>query len=82
MTRKREPAVSSLPELARGRLLTVQEAAERLNTSVRFPRRLTEERRIFFVHVGRNVRIPESALEAFIAAGLVAPVAPSKRRAA
>ncbi|GHE30302.1 DNA-binding protein [Streptosporangium violaceochromogenes] len=74
--------MSPLPELARGRLLTVEEAAERLNTTVRFPRRLIEERRIFFVHVGRNVRIPEAALDAFIAAGLVAPVARFKRRAA
>ncbi|WP_081937386.1 hypothetical protein [Streptosporangium roseum] len=41
MTRKttHEP-VSLLPESARGRLLTVEEAAERLNTTVRFPRRV------------------------------------------
>ncbi|WP_405395271.1 excisionase family DNA-binding protein [Microbispora hainanensis] len=49
----------------------MKEAAERLNTSERFPRRLIEERRITFVHVGRNVRIPEAALDAFIAAGVV-----------
>ncbi|MEV6041784.1 excisionase family DNA-binding protein [Nonomuraea sp. NPDC052116] len=73
---------SSLPECARGRLLTAQEAAERLNTSVRFPRRLIEERRIAFVHVGRNVRIPEAALEAFIAAGLVEPITTRRRKAA
>ncbi|MGS2646799.1 excisionase family DNA-binding protein [Streptosporangium sp. LJ11] len=58
MTRKtRQEPTSPLPELAQGRLLTVEEAAERLNTSVRFPRRLIEERRIAFIHVGRNVRI-------------------------
>ncbi|MCA2229011.1 excisionase family DNA-binding protein [Nonomuraea aurantiaca] len=74
--------VSLLPEIARGRLLTVEQAAERLNTSVRFPRRLIEERRITFIHVGRNVRIPEAALEAFIAAGLVAPITTRRRRAA
>ncbi|WP_231509246.1 excisionase family DNA-binding protein [Streptosporangium roseum] len=75
MTRKptQEP-VSLLPELAQGKLLTVEEAAERLNTKVRFPRRLIAERRITFVHVGRNVRIPEAALEAFIAAGVVEPI--------
>ncbi|MES9542927.1 hypothetical protein [Actinomadura sp. NPDC000600] len=33
-----------------------------------------EERRIRFVKVGRFVRIPESALHEFIAAGLVEPV--------
>ncbi|GAA4141799.1 MULTISPECIES: excisionase family DNA-binding protein [Actinomadura] len=56
------------------RLLTYDQAAEILNTSPRFPRRLVEERRIRFVHVGRFVRIPESALREFIAAGLVEPV--------
>ncbi|MEU3163786.1 excisionase family DNA-binding protein [Streptosporangium sp. NPDC006930] len=83
MTRKtgQEPA-SPLPELAQGRLLTVEEVAERLNTSVRFPRRLIEERRIAFIHVGRNVRIPEAALEAFIAAGLVEPITTTRRRRA
>ncbi|GGK60986.1 DNA-binding protein [Planomonospora parontospora subsp. parontospora] len=80
MTRT-EPT-SPLPELARGRLLTVEEAAERLNTTVRFPRRLIEERRIAFVHIGRNVRIPEAALEAFIAAGFVEPITTTRRRRA
>ena len=55
------------------RLLTVSEAADILSTSERFPRRLIEERRIRFVRVGRHVRIPESALREFIAAGLVEP---------
>jgi excisionase family DNA binding protein len=66
----------------RGRLLTVEQAAERLNTSVRFPRRLIEERRIAFVHIGRMVRIPESALEDFIRAGLVEPISTGNGRAA
>ncbi|MEV2278979.1 helix-turn-helix domain-containing protein [Nocardiopsis sp. NPDC049922] len=57
-----------------GRLLTVAQAAERLNTSERYPRRLIEERRITFVKLGRHVRIPESALNEFIAAGTVEPV--------
>ena len=56
------------------RLLTVAEAAELLSTSERFPRRLIAERRIRFVRVGRHVRIPESAVREFIAAGLVEPV--------
>ena len=64
------------------RLLTVAEAAERLRTSDRFPRRLISERRIRFVRVGRHVRIPESALQEFIAAGLVEPIRTKKRRAA
>ena len=62
------------------RLLTVAEAAEVLSTTERFPRRLIEQRRIRFVRVGRHVRIPESALREFIAAGLVEPITPRKRK--
>ncbi|MEV4105536.1 excisionase family DNA-binding protein [Nonomuraea sp. NPDC049649] len=64
------------------RLLTVAEVAERLGTSERFPRRLIEERRITFVRLGRKVRIPESVLNDFIAAGLVPPITTRTRRAA
>ena len=56
------------------RLLTVEAAAERLSTSPRFVRRLIAERRIEFVKVGRHVRISESALADFIAAGKVSPL--------
>ncbi|MFV2175396.1 excisionase family DNA-binding protein [Actinomadura sp. LOL_016] len=71
MTRKRDHVTPLAPG---DRLLTYVEAAEVLNTTPRFPRRLVEERRIRFVKVGRFVRIPESALREFIAAGLVEPV--------
>jgi excisionase family DNA binding protein len=64
------------------RLLTVSQAADILSTSERFPRRLIEERRIRFVHVGRHVRIPESALREFIAAGLVEPITTKNRKVA
>ncbi|MFI5976705.1 helix-turn-helix domain-containing protein [Streptomyces sp. NPDC051452] len=53
------------------RLLDVQEVAEVLGTGVRFPRRLIEERRITFVKVGRHVRIPQSAVDEYIAANTV-----------
>jgi excisionase family DNA binding protein len=56
------------------RLLTVEEAADRLNTSARFVRRLVAERRIAFVKLGRHVRISESAIADFIEAGRVPPV--------
>lgn len=56
------------------RLLTLEEAAEILNTKPRFARRLVAERRIRFTHVGRHVRIPESAVREFIEAGMVEPV--------
>jgi excisionase family DNA binding protein len=62
------------PEQCLERLLTVPQVAELLGTTERFPRRLIAERRIRFVRVGRHVRIPESAVAEFIAAGLVEPV--------
>ena len=52
-------------------LLTVEQAAERLNVSPRFVRRLIAERRIAYCKVGRRVRITESDIAAFIAAGRV-----------
>lgn len=61
------------------RLLTVEEVAERLNTTVRFPRRLIEERRIEFVRIGRHVRIAESVLNAYIAACAVTPIKRASR---
>ena len=56
------------------RLLTVEAAADRMSTSVRFIRRLIAERRIEFVKVGRHVRISEAALADFIEAGRVQPM--------
>jgi len=55
------------------RLLTADEAAERLGTGVRFVRRLIAERRIAFVKVGRHVRVSQSALDAFIETNTVQP---------
>jgi excisionase family DNA binding protein len=59
------------------RLLTVAEAAERLGTTERFPRRLIAERRIAFVKLGTGrrspVRIPERAIDELIAASTVEP---------
>jgi excisionase family DNA binding protein len=57
-----------------GRLLTVEAAAERMSTSVRFIRRLIAERRIEFVKVGRHIRISETTLADFIDAGRVQPM--------
>jgi excisionase family DNA binding protein len=51
------------------KLLSPQEAAERLGTSLRF----VFQRRIPFIKVGRHVRIAASDLDAFIAAGRVEP---------
>ncbi|MEU6824075.1 excisionase family DNA-binding protein [Streptomyces atriruber] len=56
------------------RYLSVDQVAELLGTTARFPRRLIEERRIRYVKVGRHVRIPASAVEEFIASHTVEPV--------
>jgi excisionase family DNA binding protein len=52
-------------------LLSVEQAAERLGTSVRFVRRLIAERRITYVKLGRHVRIAARDLDTFVAAGRV-----------
>ena len=52
-------------------LLSVEQAAERLGTSVRFVRRLVFQRRIAYVKLGRHVRITARDLDAFIAASRV-----------
>jgi excisionase family DNA binding protein len=55
-------------------LLSIEQAAERLGTSVRFVRRLIAERRIAYMKIGRHVRIAESDLINYVAAGRVEPV--------
>jgi excisionase family DNA binding protein len=62
------------------RYLSVAEVAEIFGTTVRFPRRLIEERRITYVKVGRHVRIPESAVREFIAAHTLEPRRRSRAR--
>jgi excisionase family DNA binding protein len=52
-------------------LLSIEQAAERLGTSVRFVRRLIAERRIAYVKLGRHVRIAERDLNNFVATGRV-----------
>lgn len=53
------------------RLLRISEAAEYLNVSDRFIRRLVAERRIDFIKVGRFVRIGQDALDSFLSEGTV-----------
>ena len=54
-------------------LLSVEQAAERLGTSVRFVRRLIAERRIAYTKLGRHVRIATRDLDAYVASGRVEP---------
>jgi excisionase family DNA binding protein len=53
------------------RLLTWDEAAERLNTTPRHVRRLVSERRIAYRKLGRYVRFHPDDLEEYIAANRV-----------
>jgi excisionase family DNA binding protein len=65
------------------RLLTVEEAADHLGTSVRFVRRLIAERRIAFVRMGRPgapVRLTEEDVVAFVEASRVEPTPRPGRR--
>ena len=61
------------------RLLTVEEAAERLGTGVRFIRRLITERRIRYVKLGKHVRIADSVLTAYVEERTVEPVRSNRR---
>ena len=65
MTTATEVSMKTAP--ARTHLLTVEEAAERLGTSVRFIRRLRAERRLPFVKLGRHLRVDTADLDAFVA---------------
>ncbi len=54
-------------------LLTVDQAAERLGTAVRFIRRLRAERRIAVIKLGGHIRIESNDLDAFIEASRQEP---------
>lgn len=57
-------------------MLTVEEAAERLGTKVRFVRRLVAERRIPFYKVGKYVRFDPDDIAAYLQNGRVEPIRP------
>jgi excisionase family DNA binding protein len=68
-------------------LLTIEQAAKRINMSVRYVRRLVAERRIAFHKFGRAVRIAAADLDQLVASGRVEPLTtaenwPVVRRAA
>lgn len=52
-------------------LLTLDQAAEYLNVTGHFVRRLTYERRLPFVKIGRLVRIRRKDLDTLLVGGLV-----------
>jgi excisionase family DNA binding protein len=52
-------------------LLTKDQAAQLLNVAVRFIDRCVIERRIRYVKFGRYIRIPQSAIDEYVAASTV-----------
>ena len=61
-------------------LLSVEQAAERLGTSVRFVRRLVFERRIAYRKVGRFVRFHPDDLAEYVAAQRIEVARPAAGR--
>jgi excisionase family DNA binding protein len=57
-------------------MLTVEQAAQRLGTQVRFIRRLVAERRIRFYKIGKYVRFDPDDLAAYIEQGRVDAIHP------
>lgn len=54
-------------------LVTIDQLAERLGTSVRHVRRLVAERRVPYVKVGRLVRFDPDAVNSWLDAASMAP---------
>lgn len=69
MTR-RPTAVATVPSVP---LIDITQAAERLGVSVRFMRRLVDERRIPFHKIGKFVRFDPADLDHFVMQGRVDP---------
>lgn len=70
-THQHQQSVAQVDYLSSDPLLAMDEAAIRMGVTVRMVRRLTSERRLAFVKVGKHVRIPTSVIDGFIAAGYV-----------
>ena len=70
----RQPLPLPSGDEATASLLTIEQAAERINMSVRYVRRLVAERRIAFHKFGRAVRIATVDLDELVAGGRVEPL--------
>jgi len=55
-------------------ILTIEQAADRIQMSERYVRRLVAERRIPFHKLGRSVRISAADLATFVEANRVEPI--------
>lgn len=67
---------TTMPPL--GDILTAEQAADRMNMSVRYVRRLVAERRIPFHRIGRSIRLTSTDVDAHVAAGRVEPLTVSE----
>jgi excisionase family DNA binding protein len=65
---------SATPASSTGDLLTVEQAADYLNITDHFVRRLIRERRIPFLKVGRLVRLRRTDIDEYLASRLVPAV--------
>lgn len=65
-----DPATTPAPH----ELLTIEQAAGRINMSTRYVRRLVAERRLPTYRLGRAVRISGVDLDAYVAACCVEPI--------
>ncbi len=65
---------SATPVSSTGDLLTVEQAADYLNITEHFVRRLIRERRIPFLKVGRLVRLRRTDIDEYLASRLVPAV--------
>lgn len=65
---------SATPVTSSGDLLTVEQAADYLNITDHFVRRLIRERRIPFLKVGRLVRLRRTDIDEYLASRLVPAV--------
>ena len=65
---------SATPVSSSGDLLTVEQAADDLNITEHFVRRLIRERRIPFLKVGRLVRLRRTDIDEYLASRLVPAV--------
>lgn len=70
------PAAAPFPP--HGDVLTVDQAAERMNMSVRYVRRLVADRRIAYHRIGRSIRLTATDVDAHLAAGRVEPLTTSE----
>ncbi|WP_368956972.1 excisionase family DNA-binding protein [Parafrankia soli] len=72
------PAAGAAPPTPVGEILTVEQAADRMNMSVRYVRRLVADRRIAFHRIGRSIRLMATDVDAHVAAGRVEPLTESE----